>query len=128
MRCLWLVTSSGPTCCGAPVRLWPGAVALPRGQRVRSLGRTRRSSDVSGTAARDPERLSHRFFNVHRGREEKMAARRQGRTINEEILLRHVAPLGWEHIGLTGDYVWSTADQSPSGTLRPPRQRQSLLA
>src|SRR5580700_2769877 len=34
--------------------------------------------------------------------------RRQGGTINED-LLRHVAPLGWEHIGLTGDYVWSTA-------------------
>jgi TnpA family transposase len=53
--------------------------------------------------------------------------RRQGRKINED-LLRHVAPLGWEHIGLTGDYVWSTADQSPTGTLRPLRQRQSLLA
>jgi hypothetical protein len=24
--------------------------------------------------------------------------------------LAHVAPLGWEHIALTGDYVWSTAD------------------
>src|SRR6266436_6092293 len=36
--------------------------------------------------------------------------RRQGRTINDD-LLRHVAPLGWEHIGLTGDYVWSTVDQ-----------------
>lgn len=22
-------------------------------------------------------------------------------------LIRHVAALGWEHIGLTGDYVWS---------------------
>jgi hypothetical protein len=53
--------------------------------------------------------------------------RRQGGTINED-LLRHVAPLGWEHIGLTGDYVWSTADQPPAGTLRPLRQRQSLLA
>ena len=47
--------------------------------------------------------------------------------VNED-LLRHVAPLGWEHIGLTGDYVWSTADQPPAGTLRPLRQRQSLLA
>ena len=37
--------------------------------------------------------------------------RRQGETINDD-LLRHVAPLGWEHIGLTGDYVWSTADQT----------------
>ena len=27
--------------------------------------------------------------------------RRQGRAVNE-TLLRHVAPLGWEHIGLTG--------------------------
>jgi hypothetical protein len=53
--------------------------------------------------------------------------RRQGGTINDD-LLRHVAPLGWEHIGLTGDYVWSTADQPPAGTLRPLRQRQSLLA
>ena len=53
--------------------------------------------------------------------------RRQGRTINED-LFRHVAPLGWEHIGLTGDYVWSTADQPRAGTLRPLRQRQSLLA
>jgi hypothetical protein len=36
--------------------------------------------------------------------------------------------LGWEHIGLTGDYVWSTADQPPAGALRPLRRRQSLQA
>jgi TnpA family transposase len=53
--------------------------------------------------------------------------RRQGRMINED-LLRHVAPLGWEHIGLTGDYVWSAGDQPHAGTLRPLRQRQLLLA
>ena len=52
--------------------------------------------------------------------------RRQGRTINDD-LLRHVAPLGWEHIGLTGDYVWSGTDQPRTGTLRPLRQPQSLL-
>ncbi|AFW03304.1 hypothetical protein B932_3765 (plasmid) [Gluconobacter oxydans H24] len=28
-------------------------------------------------------------------------------------VLAHVAPLGWEHIGLTGDYLW--------GEIRPPR-------
>jgi hypothetical protein len=33
-----------------------------------------------------------------------------GRTVNDDLLL-HVAPLGWEHIGLTGDYVWSDAEQ-----------------
>ena len=53
--------------------------------------------------------------------------RRQGRTVNED-LLRHVAPLGWEHIGLTGNYVWSAEDQPRAGALRPLRQRQSLLA
>ena len=52
---------------------------------------------------------------------------RQGKTVNPD-LLRHVAPLGWEHIGLTGDYVWSTADQPAAGLLRPLRRHQSLLA
>ena len=45
--------------------------------------------------------------------------------INED-LLHHVAPLGWAHIGLTGDYVWSAGDQLRAGTLRPLRQRQSV--
>ena len=31
-----------------------------------------------------------------------------------DSLLAHVAPLGWEHIALTGDYVWSTADAPDS--------------
>jgi len=26
-------------------------------------------------------------------------------------LLAHLSPLGWEHLNLTGDYVWSRADQ-----------------
>ncbi|HEY5300235.1 MAG TPA: Tn3 family transposase [Acetobacteraceae bacterium] len=34
-------------------------------------------------------------------------------------LLAHVAPLGWEHIALTGDYVWVNAD--PSVSFRPLR-------
>src|SRR6202795_1838000 len=28
-------------------------------------------------------------------------------------LLAHVAPLGWEHIALTGDYVWASANPLP---------------
>ncbi len=42
-------------------------------------------------------------------------------------LVRHVAPLGWEHIGLTGDYVWG-ADQLPREGLRQLRTPPSLLA
>jgi TnpA family transposase len=33
-------------------------------------------------------------------------------------IVTHVAPLGWEHIGLTGDYVWTDAGQPFDGVLR----------
>ena len=33
-------------------------------------------------------------------------------------LLQHVAPLGWNHISLTGDYLWS-AINILSGGFRP---------
>jgi hypothetical protein len=26
-------------------------------------------------------------------------------------LLAHLSPLGWEHVNLTGDYIWVSADQ-----------------
>src|SRR3984893_17489754 len=35
--------------------------------------------------------------------------RAQGATVPDD-LLAHVAPLGWEHIALTGDYVWTEAN------------------
>jgi len=35
-------------------------------------------------------------------------------------LLAHVAPLGLEHIGLTGDYVWTAPD--PAAPFRPLRR------
>lgn len=44
--------------------------------------------------------------------------RAQGLSIPDD-LLAHVAPLGWEHIALTGDYVW--ADHNPSPAFRPLR-------
>jgi Tn3 transposase DDE domain len=38
-------------------------------------------------------------------------------------LLAHLSPLGWEHVNLTGDYVWSRADQNTvnDGGYRPLR-------
>ena len=44
--------------------------------------------------------------------------RSQGAMIPDELLV-HVAPLGWEHIALTGDYDWNTA--RPTDGLRPLR-------
>lgn len=45
--------------------------------------------------------------------------RADGARVPDE-LLAHVAPLGWEHISLTGDYDWAAAAPPPSG-LRPLR-------
>jgi hypothetical protein len=44
--------------------------------------------------------------------------RARGFTIPDD-LLAHVAPLGWEHIALTGDYIWNGSN--PSTDFRPLR-------
>lgn len=33
--------------------------------------------------------------------------KKHNKTFNED-LIKHLSPLGWEHINLTGDYIWST--------------------
>ena len=43
-------------------------------------------------------------------------------------MMGHVAPLGWEHLSLTGDYAWDAEGQLTPGELRPLRTRASLLA
>lgn len=61
--------------------------------------------------------------------EEKRFAEPEKRTSDVRPgLAKHVAPLGWEHIGLTGEYVWSSADQPLDGSFRPQRRRDSILA
>jgi TnpA family transposase len=50
--------------------------------------------------------------------------RAQGATVPDD-LLAHVAPLGWEHIGLTGDYVWIEAN--PAAPFRPLREVRSMF-
>jgi TnpA family transposase len=40
-----------------------------------------------------------------------------GKSVPDE-LLRHIAPLGWNHISLTGDYLWSET-QTPADGFRP---------
>lgn len=49
--------------------------------------------------------------------------RQQGRVIEDE-LLSHAAPLGWEHISLTGDYLWSDMELPEDG-YRPLRTQNS---
>ena len=50
--------------------------------------------------------------------------RAQGVAVPDD-LLAHIAPLGWEHIALTGDYVW--AADGPEPGLRPLRNVRSTF-
>ena len=45
-----------------------------------------------------------------------------GGQVVDEALLRHLSPLGWEHINLTGDYVWRHNKRAEKGDFRPLRR------
>ena len=48
--------------------------------------------------------------------------RQQGEVIPDEYL-KHLSPVAWEHISLTGEYVWNLKHQTSLDTLRPLRVR-----
>ena len=48
------------------------------------------------------------------------ALREQGRRANDD-LLQYLSPLGWEHVNLTGDYVWRRNTKVDAGKFRPLR-------
>jgi hypothetical protein len=48
-------------------------------------------------------------------------------------VLAHLSPLGWEHVNLTGNYVWSPADEATENNpgfraLRPAPELMLLAA
>jgi hypothetical protein len=49
------------------------------------------------------------------------ALRDSGKKDVDEKLLQHLSPLGWEHINLTGDYIWRQSKQVEQGKFRPLR-------
>jgi TnpA family transposase len=51
-------------------------------------------------------------------------AREQRPLVNKE-LLQYLSPLGWEHINLTGDYLWRSSAKLGAGRFRPPRRASS---
>ena len=56
--------------------------------------------------------------------------RAQGVVISNE-LLSHVAPLGWEHIALTGEYDWNAGSQPTAcgrSGIFPPRSCSAPLS
>lgn len=52
--------------------------------------------------------------------------KRKGILINEQ-LVSHLSPLGWEHINLSGDYVWRNNLKLGSGKYRPLRAVDTSL-
>lgn len=48
------------------------------------------------------------------------ALRGHGRTV-DDTLLQYLSPLGWEHINLTGDYLWRSKTKIGGGKFRPLR-------
>ena len=55
------------------------------------------------------------------------ALRRRGEAA-PDALLTHIAPLGWQHVNLTGDYLWSASGVFGTDGFRPLRGRHDALA
>jgi len=49
------------------------------------------------------------------------ALREAGKVV-DDMLLPHLSPLGWEHINLTGDYIWQQSSHVERGKFRPLRK------
>ena len=54
------------------------------------------------------------------------AIRGHGQPVDES-LLQHISPLGWEHVGLTGDYLWRADTRVAKGWFRPLRPPTARL-
>jgi hypothetical protein len=51
-----------------------------------------------------------------------------GGEIIPDPLLAHLAPVGWQHINLTGDYLWSADAQLPPDGFRQLRAPTAITA
>jgi TnpA family transposase len=53
---------------------------------------------------------------------------RQKGTVIDDQRLRRLLPLGWDHINLTGDYIWTESAAYDTDGLRPLNWQSELLA
>ena len=44
----------------------------------------------------------------------------------DDALLQHLSPLGWEHINLTGDYLWRNSSKIGAGKYWPLRPMSTI--
>jgi hypothetical protein len=45
----------------------------------------------------------------------------------DRALFKHVSPLGWEHVSLTGDYIWHANKRVAKGGFRPLRTAKTIF-
>ena len=57
--------------------------------------------------------------------ERAVTALRETQTIDDS-LLPHMAPLGWNHVALTGDYSWHANKRVAKGGFRPLRRSKPI--
>lgn len=99
-------------------------VREPRLGRLRDRSREGRHHRASGVALLTVAIVL--WNTVYLGRALN-AMTRNGRTV-DEALLPHITPLGWQHINLTGDYLWSDASTLDDGGYRQLRRFNALEA
>ena len=98
--------------------MWPSASRATEAQRSTPGNQSFRTSGLSLITAA----IVH-WNTVYLDRVVRQL-RAQGATVPDD-LLAHVAPLGWEHIGLTGDYVWTAPN--PDAAFRPLRDVRAMF-
>nr|QEQ68042.1 hypothetical protein ICEJAFMC_00351 [Klebsiella pneumoniae subsp. pneumoniae] len=94
---------------------WPGGVLQPPwGNQDRSFEQQRyRASGLNPVTA-----AIVLWNTVYRTRHPGLVE--AGKPVDGE-LLQFLSPLGWEHINLTGDYVWRQSRRLEDGKFRPLR-------
>ena len=77
--------------------------------------------ELAAIRFRHAEDFAQRVERQARGKFLDQIAGALGRHAVDEALLQYLSPLGWEHINLTGDYVWRSSTKVGAGKFRPLR-------
>ena len=112
---------------------------LNKGEARHTLSRAVAFHQLGRFRDRSHERQSHRaaalnlvtacigLFNCRYLDRAVTDQRRRGTFIDDQRL-RRLSPLGWDHINLTGDYVWSETATYDADGLRPLNSEQEPMA
>ena len=112
-----------------------GATCAPRRQVKNALSSRVLSGGVNRTAELQQHRASGLTLvtaaivlwnTVYLGR--ALDALRRHREVVSDALLAHIAPLGWQHINLTGDYLWDVETAIGPTGFRPLRGVEAPFA